>query len=634
MHNDLNLGNFTERKNFLSLSELTSFYNLPEGNPLMIVDSACRIIFSNNTFKNNFALQETQTFFDLNSEPDLGYLLIALTGSNYNNFHFDLYFSPEHEMKNYNYNVEAERILIDGKEYFVLIFKSLEEKAELEEKINNLHNALEYGHVPILTTDSEGRVTYSTNSFERILRKGIESIYNINLSDALSFYLTQEEKRQLDESIDNCRIWMKTISFTDIDESVHYLELKLNPVFRTGEDNLKFILTANDITNYILKNQFIKRSERRLKSIINNTSDLLFIFKEKDDELLFENANDNFCRIFSIDKNKSLRKNIGNILEKKFFEFIKMSVRNLGFESEVQAGDDIKGEGIAEFNYSQNGREYKIKIASVDDKIEEEKIFIVSMNDITDQVLYEEQLKKAYEKELSLHKLKTALLENMSHEIRTPLNAISGYSEIIEECVVDKDYNTILDLVFSFKDVLNRVLKLFGNIVIVSQIESGEVELEMVEMNCNQVLKAVFHKMQEDAASKKLNFYFNSDSEEIIIKTDWVKFEKIISSIVENAIKYTDHGEVSIISMIKEGKVVIQISDTGKGIDMTEIKKLIEPFVQEEEAYVRSYEGAGLGLTVAYKLTKLLGGEFDIQSEKDNGTTVKIFFPNLKETVV
>ncbi len=625
MHNDTGLSSFTERKNFLSLSELTSFYNIPESNPLMIVDSTCKIIFSNSTFRNNFAMPVTQTFFDLNSEPDLGYLLIALTGSSYNNFHFDLYFSTEHELKNYNYNVEAERILIEGKEYFVLIFKSLEEKAELEEKINNLHNALEYGHVPILTTDSEGKVTYATNSFEKILKKGIESIYNVNLSDALSFYLTQEEKRQLDEGIENCRIWMKTISFTDADESIHYLELKLNPVFRTGEDSLKFILTANDITNYILKNQFIKRSERRLKSIIDNISDLLFIIKGKSGELLFENANENFCRIFSIDKNKSYKKNIETILEKKFFEFLKISISRLGRNGEV-VSEEGRSDDIGEFNYSGSRREYRVKITAVDDKIEGEKIFIVSMHDVTDQVLYEDRLKKAYEKEMSLHKLKTALLENMSHEIRTPLNAITGYSEIIEDCIADKDYNTILDLVFSFKDVLNRVLKLFSNIVYVSQIESGEVELELVEMNCNQVLKSVFHKKQEDASSKKIKFCFESDPDEIIIRTDWVKFEKIISSLVDNAIKYTDYGEVKISSKVKGSNAIIQVSDTGKGIDMTEIKSMLEPFVQDEEAYVRKYEGAGLGLTVAYKLTKFLGGEFDIMSERDKGTTIQLSF--------
>ncbi len=630
MHNELSPGNFTERRNFLSLSELTTFYNLPEGNPLMIVDSACKIIFSNSTFKKNFALPETQTFFDLNSEPDLGYLLIALTGSSYSNFHFDLYFSPEHELENYNYSIEAERILIEGKEYFVLIFKSLEEKADLEEKINNLHNALEYGHVPILITDEEGKVTYSTNSFERILKKGIESIYNISLSDALSFYLTHEEKHQLDESIDTCRIWMKTISFTDLDSSVRYLELKLNPVFRTGEDNLKFILTANDITNYILKNQFVKRSERRLKSIINNISDILLIVKEKSGEMLFENANENFCRLFSIDKNKSVKKNIEVILEKKFYEFIKVSIAGLNKDPECLEED--AGDGTVEGNYSGRQREYKVKITFVEDKIEGEKIYIISMNDITEQLIYEEQLKKAYEKEMNLHKLKTALLENMSHEIRTPLNAITGYSEIIEECTREKDYNTISEIVFSFKDVLNRVLHLFSNIVYVSQIESGEVELEMVEMNCNQVLKAVFHKRQEAAGSKNLGFTFRTELDEIIIRTDWVKFEKVISSIVDNAIKYTDRGGVKITSTVDDCRAVIRISDTGKGLDMTEIKKLLEPFVQEEEAYVRKYEGAGLGLTVAYKLTKLLGGEFDIQSEKDKGTTIQLSFPHLKET--
>jgi len=628
MYNHLSLGNLNERKNFLSISEFTSFYDVPEGNPLMIVDSGCKIIFSNGSFKKAFPLPDYKTFFDLNTEPDLGYLLTALTGSSYNNFHFDLYISPSQGLIDYNFNVEVERILIEVKEYFVLIFKSLEEKAELEEKINNLHNALELGKVPLLTTDESGSIIYSTHSFERILKKGIESIYNVYISDALSFYLTNEERRQLDESVEKCRIWMKTISVMDTDESVHYIELKLNPVFRTGEENLRFILTANDITNYVLKNQIIKRSERRLKSIINNISDLLFIFKEKDRELLFENANDNFCRIFSIDKIKSLKKKIEIVLENRFLEFIKISMGKL--EGNKSTGND---EGSEEFNYSTlNQREYRVKITSVDDRIEEEKLYIVSMHDVTDQVLYEKQLKKAYEKEMNLHRLKTALLENMSHEIRTPLNAISGYSEIIEDCAAEKDYNTILDLVLSFKDVLNRVLHLFSNIVYVSQIEAGELELEMVDLNCNQVLKSVYNRMTEEADNKKLKFNFNTSCEEINIKTDWVKFEKIISSLVENAIKYTDHGEVKISSEITGGNAIIRICDTGKGIEMNEIKRLLEPFVQEEDAYVRKYEGAGLGLTVAYKLTKLLGGEFDIQGEKNEGTSIKLLFPTLIET--
>ncbi len=625
MPNSINSNNIFERKNYLSLSEFESFYELPESNPLMIVDAACKIIFSNNTFKTTFNLPEVQTFFDLESEPNLSYLLVVLNGSSFNNFHFDIFFSPDQKLKQYNYNVEAERIFIDEKEYFVIIFKSLEEKAKIEERINSLHNALEYSNIPVLITDSEGKIVYTTNLFEKILKAEIETIYNCSIADALSFYLTKEEKHRLEESIETLKTWTKTIMFTDSDKNVIYFELKLNPIFRNGEENLRFILTANDITNYVLKHQIIKKSERRLKSIINNISDLLFIFKEKKGELFFENANDNFCNIFSINKYKDLKKDINSVIEENLLVFVKTSIQKLNQQKN----------NYDEFNYSSPlNREYKVKITSIEDNVENEKIFIVSMQDVTDQMMYEAELKKAYEKEISLNKLKTALLENMSHEIRTPFNAIAGYSEIIEDCVTTKDYNTILDLVSTFKDVLGRVLNLFNNIVEVSQIESGEVELEFVNLNCNQVLRAIYNKNLETANQKKLDFYLKLEENELNIKTDWFKLEKIISSLIENALKYTDNGEVKIQSKTTDNNAEIVISDTGKGIDEKDIKKLLEPFVQEEDAYIRRYEGAGLGLTIAYKLTNILGGKFDIQSEKNRGTNVILTFPLLSEELV
>jgi PAS domain S-box-containing protein len=618
MANNTKYPNPAEYKNYLSLNEFESFYKFPDGNPLMIVDSGCKIIFSNSSFRNTFNLSENEAFFNLNSEPDLSYLLSAITGSNFNNFHFDLFFSEDQDLKNFSFNVEIERIYIEQREYFVLIFNSLEEKAKLEEKINNLHSALDQGNIPVLVINSEGRISYATNSFEYLLKRDIESIYNNVLPDVLSYYLTVEEKRHLEECIEKFKSWTKTISFLDADENIQYFEFKLNPIFRAGEDNLRLILTANDITNLVLKNQIIKKSERRLKSIINNISDLLFIFKDKNGEILFENANENFCKTYSIDKYKSAKKPVDSVIEEKLFKSI---------ENAIKKFDSIPDSNIEFHHRDLKEREYSVSISFINDIIEEEKIFIVSMKDITDDILHQEQLQKAYIKEITLNKLKTALLENMSHEIRTPFNALSGYSEIIDDCVAEKDYNTILDLVQAFKDVLSRVLNLFTNIVEVSQIESGEIEFDMVDLNCNQVLKSVYNKMSEYAAKKKLGFKLELENDELKIRTDWSKFEKIIYALIDNAVKYTDYGEVKIHSRLYDEEVEIRISDTGSGMDNARIKQLLEPFVQEEEAYVRNYEGAGLGLTLAHRLTTILGGKFDIISSKNKGTTIILTFP-------
>ena len=616
-----NFNNLSERKNYLSISEFESFYEAKNSNPLIIVDIACNIVFSNEAFKKVFNINEGQKFFDLESEPNLGYLLFALTGSNYDNFQFDVTFSPEHNLANNEYSVELERIYIYEREYFVLIFNSLAQKEQLEERINNLHNALEYGNVPVIITDEKGLITYSTNSFEKILNTQLENIYNNYLPEVLSYYLDQEDINLLENSINLFEEWKKTIVINEDDSDIRYHEIKLNPIYREGSEYNKFIVTANDITNYIKKNRIVKKSENRLKSIINNISDLFLIIKKKDGKYILENANENFFKVFGVKKNKSLKSEIKNLLESRFLTAVLSKIENL---------ESLKIPNI-EFKYEyRNLKHYNIKITSLVDKVENEVLYIISMQDITDELLYQQHLKKMYEKENHLNKLKTAFLENMSHEIRTPFNAIIGYSEIIDESVELEDYGTLSELAGSLKDVLKRVLNLFNNIVEVFQIEAGEIELDKVSLNCNQVLKSVYNKRYEEAQQKNLDFNIVIEEDWLNIETDWVKFERIIDSLVDNSIKYTSNGKIILSSRMFEDSACINISDTGQGIDDQEINRMFEPFAQEEEGYTRGYEGAGLGLTIAYKLTQLLNGKFEIQSIKNKGTEIKLTFPLIK----
>ena len=146
------------------------------------------------------------------------------------------------------------------------------------------------------------------------------------------------------------------------------------------------------------------------------------------------------------------------------------------------------------------------------------------MKDITDEILHQEQLKRAYHKEILLNKMKSDFLANMSHEIRTPFNAVVGFSEIVDESIETGDIDMLRELMDSMKEVLGRALNLFTNIVEVFQIEAGEVELDKVDLNCNQVVRNVYHKLFNEA-NKKNSILSEVDDEECVIEVDWVKFE-------------------------------------------------------------------------------------------------------------
>jgi signal transduction histidine kinase len=243
--------------------------------------------------------------------------------------------------------------------------------------------------------------------------------------------------------------------------------------------------------------------------------------------------------------------------------------------------------------------------------------------------LSQDQLKLLLEKENYFNQLRNSLLNNLSHEIRTPYTAIAGYSDIVDEFLNEGNYEAVKGIVLSVKEVLKRVLNVFSNVVELSLAESGEFKLDLVTLNCNQVLRAVYNKMNKNVCDKDVTLVLDEEKKELLINIDWVKLDKIITVLVDNAIKFTEHGKITISSFSAGNKIYISIKDTGIGIDKDKLETLIEPFAQEENGYTRSHQGAGLGLSVAYKLTKLMNGSFRIQSEKNKGTEIVISFPSV-----
>ena len=516
-----------------------------------------------------------------------------------------------------NYSVSIERVVVINNLYYVLTIESLKQRKKLEDKINSLHNALDHGHLPIIILNSDFIITYASRSFEEILSKEIEGIYNQKLISVLDKTIEECELIELQNALSQSRSWKKIVTFSK-KRAIEFWEYALSPVF-TGENPLpSFILVANNLTEHINQTKTIERSEKKQKQIINNISDLLLIVEYFGLSALFENANENFCKIFNLDKDKLYSIKIEDIIPPELVNNIYNSIQHLSNQKH----------SFYEFSYQHNDkRDYSCKITSILEWEKKSTLFIITMKDITDEILYREQLKRAYHKEMQLNKMKSDFLANMSHEIRTPFNAVVGFSEIVDESLASGDIEMLRDLMDSMKEVLGRALNLFTNIVEVSHIEAGEVELDKVDLNCNQVVRNVLQKMIAEAERKKLEIITDISEEDCIIEIDWVKLEKIISSLVDNAIKYTSKGYVYLGTKHFGDKVEITISDTGVGIEQNQIERLLKPFTQEIEGYTRPFEGAGLGMTIAYKLTILMNGEFLITSEKNKGTKITINFP-------
>lgn len=612
--------NDLKSKESISLNEFKELIELPETKALALVDSEGLIKFCNKTFSRLFLLKECDSFNELDSEPNMGSLINNIMSSKYSSFHFDLFIFQTDSIPFSSYVVDLDRIMIDGKELFLLIFTSLEERKGLEEKINSLHNALDYGDVSVIITDENGKINYVSKAFEKILSKGIENLYDKPIAEELSIFLNESDKKEIQNSVLNKTEWIKIISSDGYSKEIWFKELKFYPVRQSESESLKFILTANDITNYILKNRIVQKSEKQQKAIINNISDPLVILKGEKDKFKFENANESFLESFKLKKEDSFGKEIEFLFPEDFYLTI---INHL-----LNNDDFINTNKRVYYSNKITERDYQIKISSLVDEFEHNQLYIVSLNDITEQLQNQKVLREAYEKEMKLNRLKTAFLANMSHEIRTPLNAIVGYADLLEDDIINKDYQNVAEMSVFLKDGVNRLLNLVENILEVAKLESGEDDLDFEPVSVNSLLRTYFESQQNILEQRNIGVDFRLSTENPQIKTDESKFKKIMLELIDNSIKYNKpNGKILMSTSISEDNVILELIDTGIGIRNEKLSQILEPFLQDtDEGYRRKYEGAGLGLTIANKLTTLLGGKLELTSAENIGTKVTLTF--------
>jgi signal transduction histidine kinase/CheY-like chemotaxis protein/Tfp pilus assembly protein PilF len=235
------------------------------------------------------------------------------------------------------------------------------------------------------------------------------------------------------------------------------------------------------------------------------------------------------------------------------------------------------------------------------------------------------ELKKALKNAEDANYLKNAFLSNMSHEIRTPLNGIIGFSNLLVTELSIMENQELYDFANGIQQSGDRLLHLLNNLIDISRIEANDMEVKLQPCKINEIIENVANLYKFKANEKKLKF--NTKYNEVPdVLADEHNITKIISDIIDNAVKYTDKGFINVISDYDadENLVIISIKDTGIGIDESYINHVFEAFRQESLGYSRNYQGAGLGLPLAKRIINLMKGDIIVESKKGVGTTVKI----------
>lgn len=236
-------------------------------------------------------------------------------------------------------------------------------------------------------------------------------------------------------------------------------------------------------------------------------------------------------------------------------------------------------------------------------------------------------LKISKEKAEQSDRLKSAFLANMSHEIRTPMNGILGFSELLKKPNLTGEQQQQYVGIIEKSGV--RMLNILNDIIDISKIESGLMEVDIKEFDVNEKMECLYNLFKPEAEGKNLDFAVKKglSSDEVMIHTDRLKVSCILSNLVKNAIKYCDKGSIEVGFERNDNYLEFYVKDTGIGIPIERQKAIFKRFIQADIQDRDARQGAGLGLSIAKAYVKLLGGKIWVESQPEKGSTFYFTLP-------
>ena len=246
------------------------------------------------------------------------------------------------------------------------------------------------------------------------------------------------------------------------------------------------------------------------------------------------------------------------------------------------------------------------------------------IQDITERKIAEQEIIKAKEKAEEASRVKTNFLASMSHELRTPLHGILGFTELLQKELNDSKYSDWFSLLYISGKRLSETLDL---ILQFAKLEAEKVELHPGEIDIAKLVQEVLSMTTPFADQKKINLASRIKNPDTRIKTDERLVREILTNLVNNAIKFTRTGGVTVETSVGKGNLFLRVKDTGIGIARNKLDEIFQEFRQESEGHGRNFEGVGLGLTITKRFVELLKGNITVESEPGVGSVFTVIIP-------
>lgn len=360
------------------------------------------------------------------------------------------------------------------------------------------------------------------------------------------------------------------------------------------------------------------------EDLFTNTSDAIYMV---DENRVIQNVNGGFEKLVGATKDR--------IIHKSLIDFIHPDDRTLvPRETDFQQNTNIKYE--LRFIQTTN----RERVALVNECILRRGAvpagFQAIAHDITPRKEFENKMAEAKEIAENANRAKSQFLANMTHELRTPLNSIIGFSGLLRKNknqVFESKEIAYLEKVY---DSSLFLLKLIDNILDLSKIEAGKMELTLEAISLNHLLREIVNSFEELTENRDIQWVVDCPRFGHLFYADKGKLRQILNNLIGNAVKFTHRGEIKIAveetgeekeSELAQSRLTFRIADTGIGIAPEKQKVIFDSFTQADGSMTRKYMGTGLGLSISQKLIELMGGEIGVESELGKGSIFWFVLP-------
>ena len=511
----------------------------------------------------------------------------------------------------------------------------------LKESEKRLRTIIEASPIPlVLTKVSDGIVIMANESLGKLFKISVSEAIGQKSPD---FYHNDKKRKSLldtvakDGYVDNYEMLLKKN-----DGELFWCSVSLK--LMTLDDEQILIAGFHDITKRKLVEEEILKHREHLEEMVKERTRELTISEQKlqksvkdisdykraldesslvsitNDKGIIQYANDNFCKTSKYSRSELIGKS-HNVINSGFHprEFFN------DLWSTISKGLIWRGEIK---NKAKDGSYYWVDstiIPFLDNKGKPFQYIAVRF-DISFKKKVEEDIIKSKEAADSANRAKSEFLANMSHEIRTPMNAVIGFSELLSKSVEDKKQ---LSQVESIRNSGKNLLKIINDILDLSKIEAGKIDITPIPVNLCDLLREIENMFILKVKEKGITL--SIDYEKIFSKTlllDEVRFRQILFNLIGNAVKFTDKGSVSISIENKKNTeneesidLTVLVKDTGIGIPVDQQELIFAPFNQQRGQSVEKFGGTGLGLSITKKLVEKMGGNMSLESEVGKGST-------------